>query len=126
MFLNRACAKVAGDLKQLPPATSNAPFIRLKSVRDEFEFRVLTQNRRVVKGDEDRKDETENFHKVLMDVSMGMASDRVKRFIIRAYVKGMVSCGTAENCELEGSTSFFTKSRYRDRWNRTIVSILVC
>ena len=78
-----------------------------------------------MKGDEDRKDEIENFHKVLMDVSMGVASDRVKRFLIQAYVKGMISCGTAANCELEGSTSVFTKRRYRDRWNRTVVSILV-
>ena len=118
---------ISGDFKQLPPATSNAPFIRLKSVRDEFEFRVLaqTQNRRVVKGDENRTDEIEHFRKVLMDVSMGVASDRVKRFLIQAYVKGMLSCGTAENAELEGSTSVFTKRRYRDRWNRTIVSISV-
>ncbi len=52
-----------GDFKQLPPATSNAPFIRLPSVRIEFEFRVLRQNRRVVKddGDESRKSELENF-----------------------------------------------------------------
>ena len=116
---------ITGDLKQLPPATSNAPFIRLNSVRNEFEYRVLRENRRVVKGGEDRKDEIENFHRVLMDVSMGSATDRVKQFVIRAYVKGMLSCGTAANCELEGSTSVFTKRRYRDRWNRTIVSILV-
>ena len=57
-----------------------------------------------------------------MDVSMGIASDRVKNFIVRAYVKGMLSCGgTANKCELEGNTSVFTKRRYRDRWNRTIV-----
>ena len=114
-----------GDLKQLPPATSKAPFIRLPSLRSEFEFRVLRQNRRVVKddGDASRQAEIENFHKVLMDVSMGVASDRVKKFIIRAYVKGMLSCGgTAERCEFENSTSVFTKRRYRDRWNRTIVN----
>ena len=34
-----------GDFKQLPPATSNAPFIRLPSVRNDFEFKVLRQNR---------------------------------------------------------------------------------
>ncbi len=58
-------------------------------------------------GDEAKKAEIENFHKVLMDVSMGKASDRVREFIIRAYVKGMDgSCkGTAENCDFEGSTS---------------------
>ena len=73
-------------------------------------------------GDASRKAEIENFHKILMDVSMGVASDRVRQFIIRAYVKGMLSCGgTANNCELEGSTSVFTKRRYRDRWNRTVI-----
>ena len=74
-----------------------------------------------MKGDENRKDEIENFHKVLMDVSMGVASERVRQFIIRAYVKGMLSCGTADNCDLEGCTAVFTKRRYRDRWNRTMV-----
>jgi hypothetical protein len=115
-----------GDFKQLPPATSKAPFIRLPSVRNEFEFSVLRQNRRVVKGDDSdaRKAEIENFHKVLMDVSLGIASDRVRQFIIQAYVKGMLSCGVAENCDLEGSTTVFTKRRFRDRWNRTMVSNL--
>ena len=63
--------------------------------------------------------------KVLMDVSMGRASDRVREFIIRAYVKGMDprSCdGTAEKCDFEGSTSVFTKRRYRNRWNRIMVT----
>jgi len=50
-----------------------------------------------------------------------MASDRVRKFITNAYVKGMISCGTAENCNLEGNTSVFTKRRFRDSWNRTIV-----
>ena len=111
------------DFKQLPPATSKAPFIRLPAVRNEFDFRVLRQNRRVVKDDDDssRKIELENFHKVLLDVSMGIASDRVKQFIIQSYVKGMISCGTAKNSDLEGNTAVFTKRRYRDRWNRTIV-----
>ena len=55
---------------------------------------------------------------------MGRASDRVREFIIRAYVKGMDdSCeGTAENCDFEGSTSVFTKRRFRNRWNRTMVT----
>ena len=75
---------------------------------------MLRQNRRVVKddGDASRKAEIENFHRVLMDVSLGVASDAVKSFIIRAYVKGMLSCGgTAANCNLEGNTSVFTKRR---------------
>ena len=114
-----------GDFKQLPPATPKAPFIRLESVRTAFEFRVLNQNRRVVKdgGDEAKKAEIENFHKVLMDVAMGRPTDRVRQFIIRAYVKGMKSCdGTAEKCDFEGSTSVFTKRRYRNRWNRIMVT----
>lgn len=63
--------------------------------------------------------ELEGFHSVLMDVSMGVASDRVRNFIIQAYVRGMHICGTADNAQLEGSTSVFTKRRYRDRWNRS-------
>ena len=58
-------------------------------------------------GDEAKKAEIENFHKVLLDVAMGKPTDRVRPFIIRAYVKGMDgSCkGTAENCDFEGGTS---------------------
>ena len=59
-----------------------------------------------------------------MDVSMGLATDRVRRFLIQAYVKGMMSCGTADSCDFEGSTAVFTKRRFRDRWNRTIVKRL--
>ena len=46
-----------------------------------------------------------------MDVSMGLASERVREFLVQAYVRGSVSCGTAANAELEGSTSVFTKER---------------
>ena len=44
----------------------------------------------------------------------------MRDFIVGAYVKGAV-CGNAERSELEGSTSVFTKRRFRDRWNRVIV-----
>ncbi len=71
-------------------------------------------------GDADRAEELENFHGVLSDISWGTATERVRDFIIGAYVKGAV-CGTAERSELEGSTSVFTKRRFRDRWNRAIV-----
>ena len=37
-----------GDYKQLPPASSQAPFIIIPSVVQTFEFRCLRQNRRVV------------------------------------------------------------------------------
>ncbi len=110
--------------QQLPPATSKAPFIRLPSVREEFEFRVLRQNRRVVKTDDDgdvsRKQEIELFHKVLHDISMGVPSDVVRRFLVRAYVKGMLGCGTAENCNLEGNTTIFTK-RLRFRYRKVLL-----
>ena len=53
----------------------------------------------------ERAAELESFHDVLMDVSMGVASDRVRKFIVQAYVRGMLYCGTAEHAELEGNTS---------------------
>ena len=108
-----------GDFKQLPPATSKAPFIVLPSVYDAFSFRVLRQNRRVCR-DTSRQEELENFHCVLDDIAWGRSTDRVKDFIIKAYVRG-ASVGCAERAELEGSTGVFCKRRYRDRWNRTIV-----
>ena len=77
-----------------------------------------------MKDDGDRFHELEHFHQVLMDVSMGSATDRIRKFVIEAYVKGMMSCGTAEKCEYEGSTAVFTKRRFRDRWNRTIMKRL--
>ena len=40
-----------------------------------------------------------------MDVSMGKPTQRVRDFLIKAYERGAVSCGTAKNAELEGSTS---------------------
>ena len=103
-----------GDFKQLPPATSQAPFIRLGMVHNHFDFRVLRQNRRVVKSDENsstRKAEIENFHGVLMDISMGVPSERVKDFLVQSYVRGAMNCRTADKAELEGSTSVFTKRR---------------
>ena len=73
-----------GDFKQLPPATSRPPFIALPRVYDNFDFRVLRQNRRVVK-DELRRSEIENFHGVLSDVSRAICSERVANFIVQAY-----------------------------------------
>ena len=60
-----------GDFKQLPPASSEAPFIILPSVYGTFDFRVLRQNRRVVQ-EQGREAELENFHTVLSDISMGI------------------------------------------------------
>ena len=46
--------------------------------------------------------------------------DRVRDFIVGAYVRGR-SCVTAQDAEFEDSTAVFTKRRYRDKWNRSVV-----
>ena len=97
--------------RQLPPCTSNAPFIRLPTVHAYFDFLVLRENRRVVKdadGNEGRQEELENFHTILMNISEGKATQRVRDFIVNAYVRGALSCGgKVENVGLEGSTAVF-------------------
>ena len=108
-----------GDFKQLPPATSRAPFIVVPRVAREFEFRCLRENRRVVQ-DETRRGELDLFHKVLTDVSQGFDSNDVRSFIIDAYVRGF-KIGCAEQVSFEGSTAVFARRRYRDKWNRTVV-----
>ena len=65
----------------------------------DFEFRVLRQNRRVV-TDESRRAELELFHEVLTDISMCRATQSVRDFIIAAYVRG-ASIGSAEHTALE-------------------------
>ncbi len=78
---NRPFANIRALFRQ---ALGQAPFIKLGAVHNGFDFRVLRQNRRVIKGDADtsaqRAAEIENFHGVLMDVSMGIASQRVREF----------------------------------------------
>ena len=108
-----------GDLKQLPPATTHAPFIRLPEVRAAFDFRTLNQNRRVVQ-DAARQAEIQNFHEVLMDVAVGRNTERVRKFFVEAYLRG-AEAGPPARHELEGSTSIWTKRRFRDRYNRTMV-----
>ena len=108
-----------GDFKQLPPSTSRPPFIVLPSVHEGFEFRVLRQNRRVT-ADPSRAQELEDFHQVLGDVSEGRPSENVRSFLVQAYVRGATD-GCAEKAAVEGTTAIFTKRRYRDRWNRTVV-----
>ena len=110
-----------GDFKQLPPATSKAPFIVDPAVKDSFEFRVLRQNRRVVTGDASRTEELEEFHRVLSDISLGKATQRVRDFFVKAYVRG-ARIGNANHVDFEGNTSVFSKRRYRDRWNNTVVN----
>ena len=51
-----------GDFKQLPPATSQAPFIIDPFVTRTFDFRMLAQNRRIV-DDETRREELDFFTK---------------------------------------------------------------
>ena len=107
-----------GDLKQLPPATSKAPFIVDPTIHNTFAFRVLRENRRIV-ADEGRREELENFHFVLDDMGHGRATPRVKQFLIDAYLKAAFeNTQTAAAVPLEGYTTIFTKRRHRDRWNR--------
>ena len=99
--------------------TSRAPFIIHPRVPREFDFRCLRENRRVVQ-DESRRAELDFFHKVLTDISQGDASNDVRAFIADAYVRGY-KVGCAEDVPFEGSTAIFSKRRYRDKWNRTVV-----
>ena len=113
-------AKQQHSIKKRSPATSKPPFIVVDWVIPMFSFRVLRQNRRVVSGDASRKEELEEFHQVLHDISYGRSTERVKRFIIQCFVRG-ATAGTAERTEMEGSTFVTTKRRFRDRWNRILV-----
>ena len=86
---------------------------------NDFDFRCLRENRRVVQQ-AGRQEELDVFHEVLNDVSYGVASNAVTRFMIEAYTRG-AQVGCAENADFEGNTAVFTKRRYRDRWNRIVV-----
>ena len=108
-----------GDFKQLPPATSRPPFVVLPSVHKRFRFAVLRENRRVVQADGARAEELEDFHRVLTDIAHGKATAGVVDFLVKSYGRGALA--SARRAELEGSTSVFTKRRYRDCWNRPIV-----
>ena len=77
------------------------------SVVEQFDFRVLRENRRAV------GEGTEEFHRVLADVSWGEATQRVRDFVVNAYVRG-ASIGCANRTELEGNTNVFTKRRCRN------------
>ena len=61
----------------------------------------------------------DEFHEVLNDIAWCRESEKVRKFIVQAYVRG--AAGTAERAELEGSTAVFPKRRFRDRYNRIIV-----
>ena len=108
-----------GDFKPLPPATDAAPSIVLPEVYDNFEFRVLRQNKRIA-FDSERAAELHAFNGVLYDISWGLATNRVREFVVEAYVRG-ARAGSAAKVDFEGNTVVFTKRRYRDKWNRTRV-----
>ena len=101
-----------GDFKQLPPATSRAPFIVSRAVYEKFDFRVLKQNRRVV-SDHARRAQIEEFHTVLSDISHGEPSDVVRKFVVDAYVRG-AKANSADLVPFEGSTAVFAKRKFRD------------
>ena len=109
-----------GDFKQLPPATTKPPFIILDTIHQQFEFRMLRENRRVIQGDVTRNAELQEFHEVLHDISYGLATERVRNFFVSAYVRGAMD--TAENVEFEGSTAVFTKRKFRNKWNNKVTS----
>ena len=96
----------------------------LPEVHQYFDYRVLRENRRVVKDAEctaDRQAELEDFHNVLLNISEGKATRRVRDFIINAYVRGAISCGgSIEKVGLEGSTAVHTFPAFvrRSRSNR--------
>ena len=64
-------------------------------------------------------DELESFHRVLGDISKGIPSDEVQKFLVEAYVRG--AANGADDVQFEGSASVFSKRRYRDAWNRTVM-----
>ena len=100
-----------GDFKQLPPATSRAPFIIHPRVVREFDFRSLRENRRVVQ-DESRRDELDLFHNVLTLISESDASNDVRVFVKYAWVRGC-QAGCAEDVpfEAEDTSSCLTQAR---------------
>ena len=62
----------------------------------------------------------DEFHEVLNDIAWCRETERTRKFIVQAFVRGGV-VGCAERAELEGSTAVFPKRRFRDRYNRIIV-----
>ena len=107
------------DVKQLPPATCRPVFLASPGIATSFRFATLRENRRVVGGGEARQGEIEQYHRLLDDIAMCRATGAVRAFCIDAYGRG--ACVTAKNSDFEGSTSIFSKRKYRDLWNRFIV-----
>ena len=102
---------VAMDMKQLPPATSNPPFIAGDpEFHHVFQFRVSRQNRRLAVGsNEEGQQALDTFHAVLEDVACGNAAPRVREALVAAYVRGAHS--TQDNVGFENSTVCVAKRR---------------
>ena len=107
------------DFKQLPPSTCRPVFIALPEIRKMFRFSTLRENRRVIDGGAERQKQIEEYHTVLDHLSMYKETNDVRKFCVDAYGRGALA--TADTTQFEGSTSVFSKRRYRDRWNRIVV-----
>ena len=117
---------IRDSFKQLPPATGRPPFIAGDpEILRHFEFRVLRQNRRVApaeEGDGAKQAELDEFHKILDDIAHGRASDRVRKFLVEAYVRGAAKdVASAQRVTLDGPTAVLSKRAYRNRWNRRVL-----
>ena len=110
------------DLKQLPPATSNPPFIAGDpEFLTVFGFRVLRQNRRLAVGsNEEEQQALDTFHGVLEDVAHGKPTPRVREALVAAYARGAQQ--NQETVGFESSTACVAKRRYRDRWTGKVLT----
>ena len=93
------------DFKQLPPATSRPPFIAADMhILEEFDFRMLRQNRRITSSDDPQRQKAlENFHHILEDIAFSRFSEAVHNFFIEAYVRA--ADATAQTASFEGNTA---------------------
>ena len=69
------------DFKQLPPATSRPPFLAADNdVLQQFRFRMLRQNRRIISSsDPEKQAQLEEFHGILEDIAFGRPTSAVRR-----------------------------------------------
>ena len=75
--------------------------------------------------DQTRREELDRYHAVLDNVGRGMETFGVKQLVIDAFVRGaLAKKQTGDFVDLEGFTTIFSKRRYRDHWNRGVISRL--
>ena len=112
---------LSGDYKQLPPATSRPPFVAADlEVLEQFDFRVLRENRRLTStGDASQQEVLERFHTTLEDIASNRATPAVRQFFVDSFVRGALCA--AKTAGFEDSTACFTKRRYRDLWNKGVL-----